>query len=131
MRRRPIAWFERLFVLSVTASFLVRIWRFPMMVQNSGPIEMLFILALFLVIPVALALLVSRRRSLVALLFLLLFMWVHVLVIASGLVRLRPVSLVEIVTVLLTATPLAVTLLLLTPRSWLMASPARRSPTKS
>jgi hypothetical protein len=124
MRPKTIAWFERLFILFETASFFLRLRRFPEMMDGFGPIVTFTVLALLLIIPVALALSVSRRRSRMALILVILLTWALGLLVVIGFALLGHGSAADLVESLLAAAPMAVTLLLFTPtaRAWLKSS---------
>jgi hypothetical protein len=124
MRPVTLAWFERLYIICVTVSFFVRFREFRESLDAVGPIVMLITFAILVLIPVALALFVSRRRSRIALIFLILFTWALGFIWGHDL--LEPDSPIEIVELLLTVAPMALTLLLFTPsaRAWLKASAA-------
>jgi hypothetical protein len=124
MRPGTIVWFERLYVLFLTASVLERFRGFREMMAAFGLITTLVNLTIFLIIPLALALMVSRRRSRISSLFLILVTWCEGLAFISDFDLRWPDSPVDLALILLTATPMAVTLLLFTPsaRAWLNAA---------
>jgi hypothetical protein len=126
MRPKSIVWFERLYVLSVTLPFLVGFREFGATWTTFGPLPMLILLVLFLILPMILALLVSRRRSRVALTFLILITWPVGFLAIAALLWLPLETLTDIAQFLALTAPTAVTLLLVAPsvRAWLKASAA-------
>ena len=124
MRPDSIVWFERLFLLSLPLPFLVGFTEFRAMWSTFGPVVGATLLVLFLILPATLALLVSRRRSRVALIFLILVTWPLGLLAVAVLVLLPREALMDVAQFLSMTLPTAVTLLLLAPRAraWLTAS---------
>jgi hypothetical protein len=76
MRPRSIAWFERLYVVSVALGYALMFGKWRDRVEAYGEWQLfVFMLVISLMMPVTLALLVSRRRSRVALALLVLITW--------------------------------------------------------
>lgn len=119
MRPATIAWFERIYVASVTVGYVVTLIRTSM--WSFGPPPRLITVILMLIIPVTLALIVSRRRARGALALLVPITWFFGLFYFASLYLVGTPSLSVAVSIALQAIAMAATLLPFTPsaRAWL------------
>ncbi|HEY5721717.1 MAG TPA: hypothetical protein VIT45_05295 [Allosphingosinicella sp.] len=127
MRPKTIAWFERLYVVSVALGYALMFREWRDRVEAYGDWQLfVFMLVISLMMPVTLALLVSRRRSRVALALLVLITWsmgtvMLAVAYASGFGSGTEVAALQ-------AVAMAATLLPFTPsaRAWLKTPRTRR-----
>lgn len=121
MRPKSIVLFERVYVASVTVGYVVTLIRTSM--SSLGQPARLITVILMLIIPVTLALIVSRRRTRGALALLIPITWLLGMFYFASLYLVGTPSLSVTVSIALQAVAMAATLLPFTPsaRAWLKA----------